>query len=143
MKRVGVPILLVIILVLFCLACSSQRRPVSAKAANATVARVFFSFNSADVPVDQERTIRQQAEVLRKSENRVIQLEGFTDSIGMSEYNLMLGDRRARAVQEIIVMEGINPRQLIILSFGEERPLESNTTEAGRAKNRRVEMKVR
>lgn len=143
MKGVGVPILLVTTLLLFCSACSSQRRPISAKAANVTVARVFFSFNSADVPVDQERTIRQQAEVLRQSENRVVRLEGFTDSIGMSEYNLMLGDRRARAVQEIMVMEGINPRQLIILSFGEERPLESNVTEAGRAKNRRVEMKMR
>jgi len=143
MKQVGVLNLLLIAVVLSCLACSSQRRPVSAKAASPTVERVFFPFNSADVPVDQERAIRQQAEVLRKSENRVIQLEGFTDSIGMSDYNVRLGDRRARAVQEIMVFEGINPRQLIILSFGEEKPLESNATKAGRAKNRRVEMKMR
>jgi len=68
-----------------------------------------------------------------------IQLEGHCDERGTNEYNLALGERRAKAVFEYLVKLGANPSQFTMVSFGEERPVASGSNEVDWAKNRRVE----
>jgi OOP family OmpA-OmpF porin len=67
---------------------------------------------------------------------------GFTDNVGSQEYNLDLGRRRAQAVADILVSEGVPASQLSVVSYGKERPVADNDTNEGRARNRRVEFHV-
>ena len=66
-------------------------------------------------------------------------MEGHCDERGTNEYNLALGERRAKAVFEYLVKLGANPSQFTMVSFGEERPVASGSNEVDWAKNRRVE----
>ncbi|ARV07314.1 cell envelope biogenesis protein OmpA [Polaribacter sp. SA4-10] len=70
------------------------------------------------------------------------EIRGFTDSVGSDKGNLKLSDKRANAVKDYLVKNGIAAARLTAIGFGEESPIDSNKTRAGRAKNRRVEVKV-
>jgi len=65
-------------------------------------------------------------------------LEGHTCSIGTAEYNLALGERRANAVRDYLLNRGIAAGRMRTVSYGEERPIDTNNTDAGRAMNRRA-----
>jgi OOP family OmpA-OmpF porin len=69
-------------------------------------------------------------------------INGFTDSIGNALFNLKLSNKRANAVRDYLVKNGIDAARLTVKGFGEETPIETNMYEAGRTKNRRVEVKV-
>jgi OmpA-OmpF porin, OOP family len=72
-----------------------------------------------------------------------VEIEGHTDSIGAELYNLGLGKRRAEAVKGYLVLRHrLDPQRMTTLSYGESRPIAGNSTERGRALNRRVEFKV-
>ena len=71
-----------------------------------------------------------------------VTIEGHTDSIGTSEYNLALGERRANSVLDYLSMRGIAAGRLRTVSYGEERPIASNDNAAGRAMNRRAHLLV-
>ena len=103
----------------------------------------FFDFNKAVVKnefrphlVESARIIREQA-----GQPKVI-IVGHTDNIGNQEYNLDLGRRRAQAVADILIAEGVPANRLSVSSLGKERPIADNSTEEGRARNRRVEFHV-
>jgi peptidoglycan-associated lipoprotein len=68
-----------------------------------------------------------------------IQIEGHTCDIGTNEYNLALGERRANSAKTYLESLGIAPTRISTISYGEERPLFSNTDEGNRSKNRRDE----
>jgi len=72
-----------------------------------------------------------------------VDLDGHTDSIGTERYNQGLSERRARAVRDYLVKKGINPARITTRGFGETKPIADNKTRDGRAKNRRVEIRVR
>ena len=69
-----------------------------------------------------------------------VTIEGHTDSIGTSEYNLALGERRANSVRDYLAKRGIAAGRMQTTSFGEERPIATNDTAAGRAMNRRAHL---
>jgi outer membrane protein OmpA-like peptidoglycan-associated protein len=80
------------------------------------------------------------ARVIQSGER--IRLVGHTDSRSSPEYNLELGMRRANAIRDLLVSKGVNSSQVEVLSRGETEPVASNTTDAGRALNRRVDLQV-
>ena len=71
-----------------------------------------------------------------------VRIEGNCDARGTQEYNLALGERRARAAYEYLVMLGVNPDQMEMISFGKERPAVEGTGPAVWAKNRRDDFRV-
>ncbi len=107
------------------------------------VERVYFESDLAQVKISEQEKIQSSVNRLNLDTTKVAQLEGHADAEGLEDYNLKLGDSRARAVREVMVGLGIDPSRLIVLSFGEGQPLSANDTAAGRAQNRRVEIKLR
>jgi outer membrane protein OmpA-like peptidoglycan-associated protein len=101
---------------------------------------VLFEFNRSRLTGEARRTVREIAEIARTTGDRRIAVEGHTDSIGSIAYNKRLSVDRARAVADELVAEGVSGRRILIRGLGESEPVASNATEAGRARNRRVEV---
>ncbi|MCL4142730.1 UNVERIFIED_CONTAM: hypothetical protein GTU68_021861 [Idotea baltica] len=82
--------------------------------------------------------LNYNAQILRENSNIKVQLEGHCDERGTVEYNLTLGNNRAQSVYESLLAMGISPDRLSTISYGEELPLDSNSSEEAFRKNRRV-----
>ena len=87
-------------------------------------------------------TLNSVAIVLRKFDRTLIDINGHTDSTGSAEYNRALSGRRADSVIAYLQNRGVQRERMIAVGAGEEHPIASNDTEAGRAENRRVEMTI-
>jgi outer membrane protein OmpA-like peptidoglycan-associated protein len=101
---------------------------------------VNFDFNSSAINAEAEPVLDQAATILKENPDVLVQVEGYTDDIGSEEYNMALSIRRAESVYRYLVNRGVDPERLRVEGFGESRPVADNTTEAGRAQNRRVEL---
>lgn len=101
---------------------------------------VFFEFDSSEIKDDARPVIEAHAAYLAERPKMSITLEGHADERGSREYNLALGERRAKAVQQIMQIKGVSSRQLNVVSFGEERPIALGHDESDWAQNRRVEL---
>jgi OOP family OmpA-OmpF porin len=102
---------------------------------------IYFDFNRATIKPESEPALKEMAAALLAQPRRAIRIEGHTDNIGSDSYNDDLSLRRANAVKETLVRDfGVNESMLSTIGYGERRPLESNDTLAGRARNRRVEL---
>jgi len=101
---------------------------------------VLFEFNKADLTAEARRTIKEIAEVARDVPKRRIAVEGHTDSVGTVEYNQRLSERRARSAADELIYNGIARSRLSVRGYGESRPIASNESASGRARNRRVEV---
>ncbi|HLO38393.1 MAG TPA: OmpA family protein, partial [Lacibacter sp.] len=104
--------------------------------------KIFFETNSDVLKVASTTELDELATILSKYENSILTIEGHTDSKGTDEYNMTLSDKRARAVKVYLVNKGIAESRLKSIGFGETTPIADNNTAAGRAKNRRVELKT-
>jgi outer membrane protein OmpA-like peptidoglycan-associated protein len=101
---------------------------------------IYFDFNLATLNPQSERALKEIASALRTAQRRVT-IEGHTDNIGSDRYNDDLSARRAATVKTTLVRDyGIDEAWLSTAGYGERRPIESNDTLAGRARNRRVEL---
>ncbi|WP_346838978.1 peptidoglycan-associated lipoprotein Pal [Microbulbifer sp. SAOS-129_SWC] len=98
---------------------------------------VYFDFDQSLLKPSTRELLIQHADRLRGT-NTHVRLEGHADELGTREYNLALGERRANAVRDFLVMQGVDASNLEVISYGEERPAVEGSTEAARAKNRRV-----
>ena len=103
---------------------------------------VYFDFDKFDIKAEYRTVLKHNAAILKKYNTMRVLIEGHTDSRGTSEYNLALGERRARAVQDYLIVLGVPATQLEIVSYGEERPAVMGNNEAAWAKNRRAEFKM-
>jgi outer membrane protein OmpA-like peptidoglycan-associated protein len=103
---------------------------------------VLFEFNKAELKIDALRATRQISEVVKQYPERRLSVEGHTDSIGTIKYNQRLSENRARSVVNELVAQGVSRGRVETRGFGESDPIASNRTEAGRARNRRVEVIV-
>jgi len=112
----------------------------SSEAALRAIKTFYFEFDSSDLKQDAMRALDVHARDLQGSGKRVV-LEGHTDERGTREYNMALGERRAKAVQRYLVLQGVSPAQLELVSYGEERPVAGGHTESDWAQNRRVELR--
>ena len=104
--------------------------------------KAHFASGKAEINVLDKPALDQVVEILTKYPRYKVRVEGHTDSVGGSEYNLKLSEDRARSVFNYLVRQGINRRRLTWLGFGETKPIASNKTSIGRAKNRRVEFVI-
>lgn len=101
---------------------------------------IYFDFNQATIKPESERALKETAGALSAARRR-ISIEGHTDNVGTDRYNEDLSARRAAAVKTALVRDyGVDERSLSTAGFGERRPIETNDTLAGRARNRRVEL---
>jgi len=78
-----------------------------------------------------------------KHSNRPIVIEGHTDNVGDEAYNQRLSDKRAMSVKDWFVERGVNPSRIMAVGMGEDNPMATNATAAGRAQNRRIEIHFR
>ena len=109
-------------------------------ASNLFVRTIYFEYDSADLSEDSLAIVREHGRYLSENQGRLVRLEGHTDERGTREYNLALGEERAKSVQEILVLEGASEEQIELVSFGEERPAVEGSDEETYELNRRVEI---
>jgi outer membrane protein OmpA-like peptidoglycan-associated protein len=103
---------------------------------------VYFDFDRFSLTDAAQRILAQAVEALRADPTLRVRIEGHTCNIGTAEYNLALGDRRARSVQQYLASNGIGADRLTTVSFGEEQPKYDNSREETRRLNRRAAMTV-
>ena len=104
---------------------------------------ILFALDSASVRSGLRRDLRVVANNLRAYPNSTIKILGHTDNTGSASYNEALSQRRADAVVNILIDNGVQPVRLQALGRGEDDPIENNLTAEGRAENRRVEVIIR
>ena len=99
---------------------------------------IFFEYDRDEVRPQFQSAIEFNAAVLTGDTKLKVVVEGHCDERGTTEYNLALGERRARAVRKALIEAGVDPKQLSIVSYGEERPAATGSDEDSWATNRRA-----
>ncbi len=117
---------------------AKQQERVAAAKAQFENEDVYFDFDSSALLPMAQAVLEKKAEWLRNNSGGSVVIEGHCDERGTSEYNLALGDRRAKSVKTFLVDLGVSASRLITLSYGEERPADSGHNEEAWAKNRRA-----
>jgi len=101
---------------------------------------IYFEFDSSDVSSEAREIISAHAQNLSQNANLSVVLEGHADERGTREYNIALGERRAKAVKQLLVVQGVQASQIQVISFGEERPAAVGHDESAWSLNRRTEL---
>jgi len=101
---------------------------------------VYYDFDSADLRQDGRDTLSANAAQIKANGTLAVRIEGHCDERGTVEYNLALGDRRARAAREALVSMGVSGSKLRTISYGKERPADPGHSESAWAMNRRAEL---
>lgn len=99
---------------------------------------VHFDYDQATLTSDTRKELADNAEWIKGHQSSTIQIEGHCDKRGSTEYNLALGERRAKAVKNYLSTLGIKTKRMTVISYGEEKPLDPADTEEAYAKNRRA-----
>ena len=98
---------------------------------------IFFAYDSSEISDEAARILRIKADILKRRPQNTALIEGYCDEWGTIEYNLALGDRRARAARDYLIELGIEPERIQTISYGEERPLDPGHNEEAWTRNRR------
>ena len=109
----------------------------------AALKEVYFDFDKYDIRPEDAKTLDANATWLKSNGDNLVLIEGHCDERGTNEYNLALGERRAKATMNYLVSQGIQANRITIISYGEERPVCTEKTEACWAKNRRANFLVK
>jgi peptidoglycan-associated lipoprotein len=102
---------------------------------------IHFDFDRYDLKPEARQVLTRKAEIMKQYPEIKLVIEGHCDQRGTAEYNLALGERRARAAADYLVNLGVPTAKLSIVSYGKERPMDPGQNEAAWAKNRRDEFK--
>ena len=103
---------------------------------------VLFGYDKSDVTPAAEKKLDQLSEILNKYPDTYVLIEGHTDATGSDEYNLSLSQRRAQSVSRELREKNVGDKRMKTAWYGEAQPKYSNSTDAERAKNRRVEFAI-
>jgi len=116
----------------------------AAKAAEAvSLETVYFDFDKSDLRQDARDALSQNAEaLLKKIVDAKVRIEGHADERGSDEYNMALGDRRAKSAAKYLINLGVSADRLSTVSYGEEKPAVQGSDEAAWSKNRRAEFLI-
>jgi OOP family OmpA-OmpF porin len=101
---------------------------------------VNFDLNKAVVRPDAKEILQKDIKILKENPQIRVEIQGHTCDLGTADYNRMLSDKRANAIRDYLISEGIAADRLSARGYGEDNPRFPNDSEANRAKNRRVEM---
>ena len=112
-------------------------------AADSNLADIFFDFDKYDIRQTDTRTLDSNAQWLKSNPNHLVLIEGHCDERGTNEYNLALGERRAKSTMNYLVSQGVQANRITIISYGEERPACTEKTEQCWARNRRAHFLVK
>ena len=99
---------------------------------------VYFDFDRATVKSEFYPVLDKHAAFLARNPSQRVVLEGHTDSRGTPEYNIALGERRAKSVETYLLNAGVSRSQVTVVSYGEEKPAQMGATEYAFAQNRRA-----
>lgn len=124
------------------LARERERAHLAQAAEGITASMIHFAFDSFELRPDARATLQRIAEKLKATPEIKLLIEGHCDERGTAEYNLALGERRARAAFEFLVLLGVGPNRLQIVSYGKERPLNRASNETAWAQNRRAQFRL-
>ena len=111
------------------------------------IENILFPYNAVG-QIPENKTLNKLADYLKDNPEAVIEIIGYADASGRASYNYYLGLKRARAVRDYLVKHGVNPKQLVVTSFGEENPIAINRNPdgswnpEGQRYNRRVEFRI-
>jgi peptidoglycan-associated lipoprotein len=119
------------------LAAEAEARAKNEAVEELTSVIIHFGFDSYELTEESRAILALKASVMRRYTDVTVVIEGFCDERGTEEYNLALGERRARAAYEHLVILGVAPERMSIVSFGEERPIDPSHNEIAWAENRR------
>ncbi len=112
--------------------------PAYIKELQARVQDVYFAYDKYDMSDDAKKAAKTIGDILTKNKKVKVTIEGHCDERGTNEYNLALGDRRARVVKEYLIALGITANKIELISYGEEKPACMESSEACWSKNRRA-----
>ncbi|MGD0585105.1 MAG: peptidoglycan-associated lipoprotein Pal [Oryzomonas sp.] len=122
---------------------AEARQAASAPVQEAAFENIYFDFDKSDLRQDARDVLSKNADILLKSKPTVkILIAGNCDERGSAEYNLALGERRAKSAQQYLITLGVAPDRLSIISYGKEKPAVEGNDEAAWAKNRRDEFTI-
>lgn len=111
----------------------------ASKSASGPYSMVHFKYDQSVLDSQARAQAKDTAKAMKKDGNSSVLIEGHCDERGSNEYNIALGEKRAKAVYDYIVDLGISPKRLQTKSWGEERPIDTRANEKAYAKNRRAE----
>ena len=117
----------------------ARRQRIQQKAMDAAGNVVYFDFDRSTLRAGTRRVLDAHIAVLRNN-SKDVRLEGHADERGTREYNIALGERRAKAAASYMTVKGIASYRIDIISYGEERPVVIGSDEASWQRNRRVEI---
>ena len=103
---------------------------------------VLFDFDKSTIKPEASQILDRLVAFMNENKNQKAALSGHTDNVGTEAYNLKLSDRRWTLVRDYVVKKGVEGGRISGQGFGESKPIADNKTKEGRAKNRRVEIKV-
>jgi peptidoglycan-associated lipoprotein len=122
---------------------AADSQPVKTATEVSAFETIYFDFDKSDLRQDARNTLTKNAEILLKSKQATkIKIEGHCDERGSAEYNLALGERRAKSALQYLVTLGVQPDRLSIISYGKEKPAVQGNDEEAWAKNRRDEFVI-
>jgi len=98
---------------------------------------IYFAYDSSQISDEAAAILKIKADILKSHPQYTTLIEGHCDEWGTIEYNLALGDRRARAARDFLIELGIEPERIQTISYGEERPLDPGHNDEAWARNRR------
>lgn len=99
----------------------------------------LFAFDRFDVADHDIASVHAHADYLKKHPGTKIYINGHTDQRGSREYNIALGERRAKSVTQILISRGVSPNQIKVVSYGAEKPAAQGSDEGAYSKNRRAQ----
>jgi peptidoglycan-associated lipoprotein len=104
---------------------------------------IYFDFDRYDIRPGDARVLDTNAQWLKSNANQLVLIEGHCDERGTNEYNLALGERRAKSTMNYLVSQGVQASRITIISYGEERPVCTQKNEECWSKNRRAQFLVK
>lgn len=107
-----------------------------------TDGRVLFAFDQYTIQPEYQEVLKTKAELMKRYNTIRVRIEGNCDERGTQEYNLALGERRARAAYDYMVTLGVSPSQLEMISYGKENPAVQGHDESAWSQNRRDDFRV-
>jgi len=120
----------------------AEAQPAPAPAAENAFESIYFDFDKSDLRQDARDVLSKNAEILKNKPALKIQIAGNCDERGSAEYNLALGERRAKSAQQYLITLGVPADRLSVISYGKEKPAVDGHDEAAWAKNRRDEFVI-